>query len=491
MGGMFVLRILSQLVTLATIIAISRSLGPDDFGRYSFLYGFLIFLTLFNVNGLNDILVREMASHPDRRDTIYRSGLTLKLAAGIFTFILACTILLFFNVSSLPKWASCIAALTLFVSFSMGSFRMVWDVPYQVDFRMTSASTVNLAGRLLFFMLLMIWMLSGSGSGVESLTGLGIGAVVVGVSTVILLQTFSEMSAVGMQTALNIKFNYRMLPRWDAETMKYLLREVWPLAVAGGLGMIYTKSNLLMIQYFLTEREVGLFALPMKLVDALAIIPTVFIVAVLPILSRMYRESREKFLNLAKLSYRIMLCLSFPIVAVVMFHSGTIVEIISGESYSASAPVLAILIWAVVLWFSGVVFNYLLITSGWQLLLMIIYGAQAIASIVLNLAFIPRFGIIGAAWATILTYFIMFPICLLFKEIGYAGRLWFSSLLIPGLSALATGYAANLLGLSLLPATIFILGTFFVLVFLTGYISGSDLLTIRDILSSRAEGLRE
>jgi len=482
---MFVLRIACQLVTFATIIIISRVLGPDEFGRYSFLYGFLIIFTLFNVNGLNDILVRDIASRPDRRDIIYRNGLALKLIAGIFAFVLACIVILVFNISTLPKWVCCIAALTILVSFSMGSFRLVWDVPYQVDFRMTSASTVNLLGRVLFFVLLLVWLVKGSGNEITGFAGLKLEIFEISVLAVILLQTFSEITATVMQGGLNLKFGYPMLPRWNLEIIKYLFSEVWPLAVAGGLVMVFTKINLLMIQYFLTERDVGLFAVPMRMVDALMIISVVFITAVLPVLSRMYKESRDKFLNLVRLSYRMMLCISLPIVAVVMFYSSAIIHLLVGESYSASAPILAILIWTAMLSFCGMVFNGALIASGRQKLLMVVYAVQAFVCVGLNVVFIPEFGIVGAAWATLITYSIVFLVILLFKQVRYAGIVWLRSLPVPLLCALITGYSAKLLGLKLLSAVFFSPVVFIGLILMIRWINRTDLILVWDILSSR------
>jgi O-antigen/teichoic acid export membrane protein len=52
---MLTLRILGQGATLLATALLSRVLGPEDFGRYSFLFGFFLILSLFNIGGLNDI----------------------------------------------------------------------------------------------------------------------------------------------------------------------------------------------------------------------------------------------------------------------------------------------------------------------------------------------------------------------------------------------------------------------------------------------------
>ncbi len=486
MGGMFILRIASQLVTLATIIILTRTLGPDEFGRYAFLFGFLTLFTLFNVNGLNDILVRDIASRPEQRDIIYRNGLALKLIAGTIAFTLACSVVLLFNISTLPKWICCVAALTLFVSFSMGSARTVWDIPYQVDFQMTSASAINLTGRLLFLTLLALWILKYHTAEAFCYTGLQGVSIWGGVTTVIILQIFSELSATGVQGIVNVRNRYTMLPDWNGAVFKYLLREVWPLALAGGLVMIYAQINVVMIKYFLSNSDVGLFAAPKRMVDALTIIPTVFITSALPILSRTFRESRKKFLELVSLSYRVMFLVSFLIVTVVLFYSTTIMRLLSGETFAASGPVLGILIWVSVLSFSGTVFNGVLIASGQQKLLMIIYAAQAIVCVVLNVLVIPKFGIIGSAAVTLTVYAMMFPIALAFKDIRYAGSLWLRAIPVPMLCALAAGFSARLLGLSLLPAVAFGPAAFISLVLLTRCVDRADLILVRDILARRA-----
>ncbi|MDP8241278.1 MAG: flippase [Candidatus Hatepunaea meridiana] len=480
MGGMFVLRISSQIATLVTFIIISRMLGPEDFGRYSFLYGMLIFLTLFNVNGLNDILVRDMASQPDRRDIIYRNGLTLKLIAGVFTFLLACFVFLFFNLTDLPRWVSCIAALTLFVSFSIASFRTVWDVPYQVDFRMTSASAVNLAGRILFLGLLVLWILKDSSDNSGSLFNLNFKHITIGVTAVIILQTFSEFSATGMQGVLNLKYKYRMLPGWDVDTIRYLLREVWPLAISGGLGMIFTKINLLMLQHFHSEIEVGLYAVPMRLVEALCIIATVFIAALLPILSKTYKESKDRYYYLVKLCYKAMFIVSFPIIAVIYPHSETIMVLLIGEAYIASAPVLTYLIWSTALIFTGGVLAAVLLASGKQRLLMYFYAIQAVVCIILCFVLIPEFGIVGAAWVVLITNIVIFPITLMVKEVNYTGKLWFKTLIVPLLSAFAAGYIVKLLDLNLLPALFITPALFFSFVLIARWINKTDILFIRN-----------
>ena len=82
--------------------------------------------------------------------------------------------------------------------------------------------------------------------------------------------------------------------------------------------------------------------------------------------------------------------------------SREIILLIYGDNFLPSIAMLNILSWAVFLFFINFLLSNILITSGretintWNLL-----GAT-ILNITLNLALIPQYGAIGAAWSTVL-----------------------------------------------------------------------------------------
>ena len=488
MAGMLILRLAAQVIVFTTIIVITRILGPEDFGRYSFLFGFLVFLSLFNVNGLNDILVREMASCPGERDVIYRNGLTLKLAAGIIALFFACSVIVFFPVTDLPAWVGCVAALTLFFSFSMGSFRLVWDVPYQIDFRMTSASVVNFSAKFVFLLLLTIWVLIKSKQYGIHPFDLPADVFTHGVIIVILLQIASELCGVGMQGGVNLRYRYPMLPSWNPGMLRFLFREVWPLAIVGALMMIYSKVNILIIQVFRGPHELGIYAAPMRMVEALYIIPTVFIAGIMPILSMVYRRSRQSFEQLAGLSYRIMIFAALPIISVVFFYAENVISLFFGDKFDESARILVVFIWIALLTFSVIILNGILIAAGRQRVLLSISIIQAVVAVVLNTVLIKIYGIDGAVWAHAVTYFTAFPAALLYKEIRYVGILWFKSVGIPVGGAVLAGLAARWLELGLAPAIIIIPLLFTIIVIAARWIRRKDIELIRELIKYKNLG---
>jgi PST family polysaccharide transporter len=83
-------------------------------------------------------------------------------------------------------------------------------------------------------------------------------------------------------------------------------------------------------------------------------------------------------------------------------------NIIFGPSYLQAAPVLSIHILASVFVFVGVSRGLYVTNESLYKFDMVSNMSAAIANVLLNLFFIPRYGIIGAAWATLISYFLTF-----------------------------------------------------------------------------------
>jgi O-antigen/teichoic acid export membrane protein len=493
-GGMFILRIASQLVTLATIIQLSRFLGPDGFGRYSFLYsGLFLILTLFNVNGLNDILARDLSANPEERNRIYQNGLALKLIAGGLAFIIAVILILTTDWVNIPKPVACFGALTLFVSFTIGSFRQVWDVPYQVDFRMIPASLVNFSGRILFLVSL---------SAIQSYTQMPIWisnrfnpqttvSLSKTLTVIIIVQTLVEITAMIGLGALNRKYHYPMLPKWNPKTLRYLIIQSWPLAAAGGFVMIYSKVNVLLLQVFLSERNVGLYAAPMRIADALVIIPTVFMVSAMPILSVFYKESRQKFDTLVALSFRLMFLCSLAAGAIAVFYSKPLMELLYSAEYSSAALVMAVLVGGTLFTFGSILLSGIMVVAGEQKLLMTIYALQTVINLGLNIWLIPKFGITGAAAAFVFTYFCIFSLILLWRRVRHFGVTWFKVLILPLISAFIAGLSVKLFHFSLIPAMIIIPAVFMAFFWIFGGWKKDDFALLKEMMTFRSGTVQE
>jgi O-antigen/teichoic acid export membrane protein len=98
------------------------------------------------------------------------------------------------------------------------------------------------------------------------------------------------------------------------------------------------------------------------------------------------------------------------------FLSDWVVNLLYGEQYSQAGSVLMIHIWAGVFVFLGVASGKWLLSENLQIFSTINTTIGAIVNIALNYILIQKIGVVGAAWATLISYIIAAYLCLLFSK---------------------------------------------------------------------------
>ena len=103
--------------------------------------------------------------------------------------------------------------------------------------------------------------------------------------------------------------------------------------------------------------------------------------------------------------YSIMLYLTIIQNLVICLLATFIIKLIYGEAYMPAANVLKVLVWGMTFTYLGTVRNIWMLAEELQKYLVVINTFGAIFNISLNLILIPRFGVIGAAYATLSSQF--------------------------------------------------------------------------------------
>jgi O-antigen/teichoic acid export membrane protein len=109
-----------------------------------------------------------------------------------------------------------------------------------------------------------------------------------------------------------------------------------------------------------------------------------------------------------------MVLLAVGIALPMTFLSDWIVSLLYGAQYSQAGGVLMVHIWAGVFVFLGVASGKWLLVENLQVYSTIYTTIGAIINVILNLFLIKYYGIAGAAWATLISYFFAAYLCLSF-----------------------------------------------------------------------------
>jgi O-antigen/teichoic acid export membrane protein len=195
----------------------------------------------------------------------------------------------------------------------------------------------------------------------------------------------------------------------DFKLLKTILKYSLPLLVAGFAGMINETLDRVMLKHLVPEElnpmaQLGIYGANYKLAVLMTLFIQMFRYAAEPFFFQNKNESNARQLYAKATKYFIIFGLM--IFLGVMFYIDIIKYFIS-PNYHEGLKVVPILLIANL--FLGIFFNF---SIWYKLNDMTKYGAWlaifgAVITIVLNLVLVPIYGYVGAAWATLVCYFLM------------------------------------------------------------------------------------
>jgi len=166
------------------------------------------------------------------------------------------------------------------------------------------------------------------------------------------------------------------------------------------------KIDQLMIESFLGTRQLGIYSTVVSLSESWYFIPVAIVTSIFPAIMNARKTDLDRYRKRLQDMYDLMIAMSLSIAIVMTFASDLVYQIAYTDEYQSGAPVLKVHVWAGLFVFLGTASSQYLIAEGLTKLSMIRTAAGALVNILLNLIWIPKFGIIGAAYATLVAYFV-------------------------------------------------------------------------------------
>ena len=184
--------------------------------------------------------------------------------------------------------------------------------------------------------------------------------------------------------------------------MKALIRDSAPIIFAEIAIIIYVRTDQVMIGEMIGDRAVGNYSVAVRLSEIWYFIPGIICSSLFPLLVRAHTQNNERYQFKLQQLYDLLAGLSVGIAIVVSFTSYWIIDILFGPDFSEAASVLTIHIWAGVFVFWGLASNQQLVIEKLTNLSLYRTLTGMVVNVLLNFILIPRFGIKGAAIATLM-----------------------------------------------------------------------------------------
>ena len=185
---------------------------------------------------------------------------------------------------------------------------------------------------------------------------------------------------------------------------KYLLKNSWPIILSGFFIQIYMRIDQVMLGELAGNDSVGIYSTAVMVSEAWYFIATIIMASFYPFLVTQKKGNDHLYkISLQKL-HDGLFSLALVIAIIVTFTSQGFIEIMFGEEFSTAGTVLSIHVWAAIFVFQGVIRLRFLIIENKQHFSIWFDLMGALLNIIFNVLLIPKYGINGAAWATLLSY---------------------------------------------------------------------------------------
>lgn len=391
-----------KLVKLAAgavlTIFVARMLGAAELGIFSVVMAWSAFLVPLSSMGLNNIVVRRMAQQESSHDamTLLYSAVSVRLGLGLVcsSAMLVAFYLLYPAMFS-GNTAIAIPVLFLLQSF-FGLLLFEFYLNYQGTFR--TVAYVKSAISLLSFAAKLALLYAGFG--IASLLLLtGIEFLLVGLAQYSIYrlkqQPFKDSDARWP--------GYH--PRWFnlQQTKQLFKRSAW-LWLSGIVSVIYLKIDIVMLGTMAGNEQAGIYAAASRLSELWYVFPATLAMRYYPDMLKAFEQGWDSYFLRLRRFAMMFFGAAFSIALIMSLLAPWLVQLLFGDQFSSAVDVLRIHIWAGCFIFVRYLISQHLVITEQEPLSLLSHGIGAILNVGLNLWLIPTMGIVGAAWATLISY---------------------------------------------------------------------------------------
>ncbi len=377
--------VISRLLEIILIIYITRILGPMEFGRFAFVLAFVSVFAMFSDFGLATITTREF-SWDREAEKEYSTILFLKIILSAIALIFM--LIGSFLITSDPVVRKLIWILSFFALIDNFFFivyallRARQQMEYEAGIKIFQTIITVIIGFFVIFKF-------------PSIINVGYGYLAANLIAIFLILLFIHFRIFHLKLSFNKVLLYKFF------------RFSWPLGVAAIFGAIFINIDSIIMGHLGKITEVGWYNVA-KTIVGFAIIPSTLItMSFYPVLSKLFKESKEKFQRVWDYYMESMIILAVPITVGGFFLSSKIINFIYGPSFNPSILTLQILIFSAGIGLLYSPYLTILIIANQQKKYLWINIIATIINVILNLTLIPRYSLYGAAVATIVTYLVI------------------------------------------------------------------------------------
>lgn len=380
-------------------IITARYLGTEGLGIYAVLMAIVAMGIQFGNFGLHGSNTYFVAKDRGLLAKIVGNTLWLSLVGGTAISLITLGIV-YFNqnlIAGIP--ISLVVIALLAIPFGL-LFMLGENILLGIQ-RIRAFNGFELAKSLVTFLAIVVLLV---------LLGLGVRSVIVAAAVLAILfgvVTLRYLQSIGGKASL-----------WDISLFKQMASYGLKIYVAALFGFLVIRFDILMVNYFLGAGNTGVYSITAIIADILYMLPVAIGMILFPTVSSMKQGGWEFTKKVAWLTATAMA----GICVIAALFARPFITFFYGEPFAGAAGALLWLLPGTFVLSVNTIFMNFFAARGMPVIAVISPLIALITNILLNIYFIPHFGINGASMTSSIAYFIMLIASLIYLKVSSSVR---------------------------------------------------------------------
>lgn len=364
---------------LLTVVALTRHLGPTEFGYYRTVLTYSAFAAVLADSGLYMVTLREMSQGGARAGRVLGNALPLRVVSTGSVLLAAAAVAWLTPYDASVKWGTLIGA-AIYTCLQTSDFLVA---AFQSVLKQARNAAAEVTGAVVTL------------AAVSALALTHVGA---------LPMLGATLLGAAVALGISIRLVRRLVPfrvGFDLPLWKRYLIAGLPLAGSQILGMAMLRGDSLLLSLFQPAAAVGLYGVPSKLFEITTSVPYMLAGLMMPALAASAAGDRAEFSR--QLGSTLDAAAVYGVGVVITFapFADRLLALISGQRFAAGAPALIVISFAVALAGLTHVLRFTLVACERPRLVLIGDSVACACAFAAYFGLIPRFSLLGAAAGTV------------------------------------------------------------------------------------------
>lgn len=377
--------IVHAVFQFALNILCARWFGSEDYGLINYSASLIAFFTAVGTLGFNGVITKFFAQNEKNAGKYIGTAIATRVVFSLFSIVIL-QIIAFSDRESDARLQTIVFCQSLQILFGTGDLFIYW-------YRFKGRAKVEAVNRLVAFFIAAIWRI---------------------IAILFCHDLVWYVLGVSFETCFFVLFLFRFYKKeyiklkltYCKPILKEMLHLSYPFILSAVLVTVYGQTDKIMLKNMVNMYSVGLYSVSLTLAGAISIIPSALIEGFRPDIMVFKIQNPTAYRRRLQQLYGLVFWLCILYCVAITILAKPIIDILYGAEYMGAVSSLSIITWYTSFSYFGSVNNLYMVAENKTVWIQVFTLIGAIGNVLLNFILIPRYGIEGAAVASLLTQFI-------------------------------------------------------------------------------------